>query len=239
MYSPPVPWETLRGATTDVVAHLWLQSLARDGGRNLIPHSLFLGAKAARDEAGAPDDADALLNRLSDAWAWLVAHGYVGPEPARVNEGYVRITDAGREFADDDGAVARVWAEDRLQGGLDSRLQVAQANLAMGQYETAAFAAMKAVEVAVRDASGLSDGVIGVPLMRLAFAPKAPGPLADVSAEGGEQQATMDLFAGAIGVFKNPASHRNVSFDDPTEVAEVIQLADLLLRIVERRAPSA
>ena len=69
--------------------------------------------------------------------------------------------------------------------------------------------------------------------MRKAFGPK-DGALRDPDAEGGERQATADLFAGAIGVYKNPASHRTVKFDDPMEAAEVIQLADLLLRIVRR-----
>ena len=69
--------------------------------------------------------------------------------------------------------------------------------------------------------------------MRKAFSPK-DGVLRDPDAEGGEQQATADLFAGAIGAYKNPASHRTVQFDDPMEAAEVIQLADLLLRIVQR-----
>lgn len=38
----------------------------------------------------------------------------------------------------------------------------------------------------------------------------------------------------AISVFKNPARRRRVSLDDPTEAAEVVLFADLLLRIVDR-----
>lgn len=44
----------------------------------------------------------------------------------------------------------------------------------------------------------------------------------------------MDLFKGAIGLFKNPASHRRVDFTDPTEAAEVVLLADLLMRLLNK-----
>lgn len=97
---------------------------------------------------------------------------------------------------------------------------------------------MKAVEVAVRDASALDNSLVGVKLMRAAFQPhqngKADGPLADAGAEGGEQEAASVPFAGAMGAYKNPSSHRTVNFDDPIEAAEIIQFADLLLRRVER-----
>lgn len=68
--------------------------------------------------------------------------------------------------------------------------------------------------------------------MRYAFGPG--GPLEDPSIDAGERQATDELSSGAIGFFKNPPSHREVNYNDPTEAAEVVLFADLLLRVVER-----
>jgi uncharacterized protein (TIGR02391 family) len=76
--------------------------------------------------------------------------------------------------------------------------------------------------------------VVGTKLMQQTFGES--GALQDSDIEGGEQVARMDLFKGAIGSFKNPTSHREVNFDDPTEAAEVILLADLLMRILDRIA---
>ncbi len=75
--------------------------------------------------------------------------------------------------------------------------------------------------------------------MQEAFSPTIPGPLADGSADPGERVAMMELFKGAIGVFKNPSSHRPVNFDDPTLAAEVVLFADLLLRLLDRIPPRA
>ena len=84
-----------------------------------------------------------------------------------------------------------------------------KAQFDLGQYELAAFAAMREVEIRVRELSGASAGDIGVPLMTKAF--REGGALRDQTAEGGEQTAMMNLFQGAIGVFKNPTSSLSCS----------------------------
>ena len=185
-----------------------------------------------------PSDYKVLQNRISDAWAWLESHALIGFSTKNpMTDNWQRITAEGQAIRSNPEAVSKVWAAERLAGDLDPALTSARSNFALGDYETAAFAAMKAVEVAVREAASLPNEVLGVHLMRKAFSPK-DGMLCDREAEGGEQQATADLFAGAIGAFKNPASHRTVKFDDPMEAAEVIQLADLLLRIISRTKTS-
>lgn len=183
--------------------------------------------------APQPPDLAGMLDRLSDAWAWLEAHALIGQSAKNPTGGWQRVTSAGTEILSDPNAVAKVWAADRLAGDLHPALSSARSNFALGDYETASFAAMKAVEVEVRRVAALPNELLGVALMRKAFNPQ-DGTLCDPDAEGGEQKATADLFAGAIGAYKNPASHRTVQFEDPVEAAEVIQLADLLLRIVQR-----
>ena len=70
--------------------------------------------------------------------------------------------------------------------------------------------------------------------MQQAFAPKSPGPLVDTTAEGGGQEAAMNLFKGAIGLFKNPTSHCAVDYDDPIVASEMVLLADLLLKLLDQ-----
>lgn len=108
-----------------------------------------------------------------------------------------------------------------------------------GEYDTAVFQAFREVEIAVRIAGKFSADDIGVALMRAAFRPFEPeksaavGPLTDSKLPIAEQNAMAHLFAGAIGLYKNPQSHRYV----PTaayDAAEVIVFASHLLRIVDR-----
>jgi hypothetical protein len=59
------------------------------------------------------------------------------------------------------------------------------------------------------------------------------GPLSDKSLPDVEQLGLRNLFAGAIGYYKNPGSHRHFP-TDALEVAETLFFASLLLRIVGR-----
>lgn len=183
--------------------------------------------RGAEQAFGNESDADELLGRLSDAWAWLESHGLIGPSARNTASVWQRLTRAGHEAKADAAALTKLWAGDRLAGSLHPILEERVCPIFnLGDYETACFAAMKAVEVEVRRLAGLDNAVIGVGLMRQAFKPDGgPSPM-----------AIMELFAGAIGAFKNPSSHRTVHFDDAVQAAEVVQAADLLLRLLQRAA---
>jgi uncharacterized protein (TIGR02391 family) len=99
-------------------------------------------------------------------------------------------------------------------------------------YETAVFSAMKEVEVLVRTVSALPQTLVGVPLMRKALSTDQP--LGSGFTVDSERQALSDLFAGAMGFFRNSTGHRTVDFE-PSEAARVISFASQLLYLVEQR----
>jgi uncharacterized protein (TIGR02391 family) len=89
----------------------------------------------------------------------------------------------------------------------------------------------------VGDLSGLSE-LSGKDLVTQAFRPadenKPAGPLVDPEMDRREGLALMALFQGAVRFFRNPVSHREVEYGDPTEASEVVPFADLLLRILDK-----
>ncbi|MBD1863777.1 MULTISPECIES: TIGR02391 family protein [Trichocoleus] len=127
-----------------------------------------------------------------------------------------------------------IQAAERLDVALHHRLEHVKSQFLLGQYELAAFAAMREVEIRVRELSDSESSLIGVKLMRKSFG--EGGKLADPELDPGERVGIMELFAGAIGTFKNPPSHRQVNYADPTEASEVVLLADLLMRLLDRTA---
>lgn len=176
-----------------------------------------------------------------EAWDWLEHHGLVARDPGETGETgetgeHAYITRRGYDVvhAEEDGidGLALVQAQARIDVDLHELIAArVRALFLLGEHEAAAFFAMKRVEIRVREVAGMTDQ-LGVTLMKQAF--NEGGPLADPNQDPGERAATMALFWGAIGVFKNPSSHREVDYDDPIMTSEIVMFADLLLRMLDR-----
>ena len=196
---------------------------------NWNSHNWLLSARARYpSEDGA--------HALAEAWAWLYSKNLVALQPGKgVSDPFAFfVTRLGHRVAADGLPVLR--AAERLDLDLHPTIaRKVRRQFLLGEYELAAFAAMRQVEVRVREMAALPAEMIGVKLIRAAFGDG--GSLRDPALVSGEQNARMDLFAGAVGAFKNPTSHREVEYEDPTEAAEVVLLADLLMRMLDRMEP--
>ncbi|ACT83041.1 hypothetical protein gp29 [Burkholderia phage KS9] len=174
---------------------------------------------------------------IAEALAWLEAQALIVPDDG-VNgqNGFRHLSRRARRFENEAAFVnyrtARLLPKDLLHSAISND---AWLSFMRGAYPTAVFEAMRAVEIAVRTAAEYPAADHGVPMIRRAFAPNT-GPLADHTKDVGEQEALSALFAGAIGSYKNPHSHRNVPIDTPREAVEMIMLASHLLGIVDARA---
>jgi uncharacterized protein (TIGR02391 family) len=169
---------------------------------------------------------------LAEAFGWLRARNLIARDPDGSSDTAIFVTRTGKRVAEE-GPEA-FYATERLQRGslhplIESK---ARPQFLIGEYEQGVFAAMRAVEVRVRKLAGYGDDEIGVPLINKAFG--RSGPLTDTAANKGEQEGTRALFAGAYALFRNPAGHREINYDDVAEAAEAVQTASLLMRILDR-----
>ena len=175
-----------------------------------------------------------LIFAIMEAWQFLLSEGFLAPIPKdlrNVTTTTYFVTRRGKkiETLKDYEAYrkADLLRKHQLHPIIADKVW---SIFAQGSYGTAVLEAFRQVEVAVRKAGGYEKTDYGINLMRQAFH-ITDGNLTDKNLQEAEKEAMAHLFAGAIGLYKNPSSHREVEFT-PEEAAEMIIFASHLLRIV-------
>lgn|ERR1043166_1640189 len=182
-------------------------------------------------EGYPPELRGSISQAFMEAWMFLEREGFIAPQPGDDDRYF--ITRRGKQLGQRADFAAFQKRSLLPRGTLHPRIsEKVWATYLRSDYDTAVFQAFKEVEVAVREASGRSATDIGVQLMREAFHPDT-GALTDSNLPAAERQAMSQLFAGAIGVYKNPSSHRDLGLEDAEAVAEILAFASHLLRIVD------
>lgn len=171
--------------------------------------------------------------RLMEAWMWLEKELLVAPRPGQQGD-WAYVTPRGKRVLQEQDFTSYRRGSLLPSDGLDPVLvRKVKPLFIRGDYDLAVFAAFREVEERTRQLSSLTDSDYGRDLMLKAFGPS--GKLCDQSSVKSERDAVRELFCGAIGLFKNPTSHRTVEYTNPKEVADIIGTANQLLAILERR----
>lgn len=179
---------------------------------------------------------------LAEAWSWLLGRGFLAAQPGLgLNQGYF-VTRRGKAWLS--AALPETWLAGNLlpERQLDPELAAEiLPRFVAGALDSAVRDAFRRVEVRLRSASGLGDGLDPKDLVHAAFrVSPQPGPMVKGrTRRRSEIEGERDLLVGAMQRFRNPGTHNDIGLDDPAEAVELILLANLLLRIVARAAAEA
>jgi uncharacterized protein (TIGR02391 family) len=232
--------EDLLALEPEELAVVFLQAIGSSGdgmspGRAIKRGNLFLPGHSPVN--GYPAQyRNRVYEALAAAWVWLEREGMLLPAPGQQDPDWVFISERGRALTKKENFDAYRYSSVFPRKALHPA--IASSTFALfirGHYDTVVFEAFRAVEVAVRQATGLPQELVGSPLMRKAFDVNN-GALTDTSLVPSEKQARSDLFAGAMGLFKNPTSHRSAAISKPEDAVDLVMFANYLLRLVDQRA---
>jgi uncharacterized protein (TIGR02391 family) len=236
--------ETLLALSPDELARSVLIAAAASSRNGLITPDQVIGRDALcggvvnNGQPVYPPERFQQISRAGrEAWQWLEVNLLVMPaEGINGNNGWRVLTRRGENLVSDEAryrtyAGALGFPKTILHPTIADDVWL---DIARGDLATAVFRAFRAVEEAVRIAGNFGPNDIGVDLMRRAFNPET-GPLTKLEDPISERQALASLFAGAIGSYKNPHSHRTVEIREARDAQEMVVLASHLLRIVDER----
>jgi uncharacterized protein (TIGR02391 family) len=175
---------------------------------------------------------------VGETWALLERMGMIHPAPdINGRNDFMVLSRAGEQAMQAPDGFDRIRALRSFPKELlhPSIANAAWAALQRGDFSTAVREAFTAVEIAVREAGGYTHDDFGTDLMRKAFHEKN-GRLTDHTLPTkAERESFAHLFAGAIGAFRNPHSHRKVAIDDLGEAQRQVLTASHLLYIIDAR----
>lgn len=231
--------QCLLALETPEAAFVLLQHLASGAEGSSPARPVFMGnffMQAVNPAKAYPPQYQAdITEHLIMAWQWLLRENLLIPAPGNT-AGWVCVSSRGHK------AVAKEQFDKYRHAALlpqgilhPSMSATAFSAFLRGEYDIAIFAAFRALENIVRDVCKYPNQALGVRLMRDAFDLKN-GPLTDKGLVPAEQQAMSDAYAGAIGLFKNPASHRLNSFTNPEEAVSLVLFANYLIIQAEELA---